>query len=227
MRHRMKVLVQTPAGTTEITLPLGTTSIGGSQEDPLRIEGLDAKVVVITLTAHFALISSQIPIRMGTVYYPKLNERLWLTGETLTVCEALSLTRVETTTLFHEGVVLQWLSDKHASPYHPTLMTAASALVGVMGTASASFCWLGPRTRVGRSASNDFQIDDSSIAREHFSLVAQRNRYFIDVEPDAPSVLLNGGRVRRPTVVQHLDSIQVGTSELRAFLGVGPRPTQV
>ncbi|HEV7611035.1 MAG TPA: FHA domain-containing protein [Steroidobacteraceae bacterium] len=105
-----------------------------------------------------------------------------------------------------------------------TLADAAGELIKVDGAGPASFA-LARRTRIGRSAACEMQIDSGSVSRHHaLVLVGPRDTVIEDLN-STNGVLVNGRKVMRQ-VLSDGDAITLGESRFRYCARPLPRSSE-
>ena len=100
----------------------------------------------------------------------------------------------------------------------------AGELIKIDGAGPATFA-LSRRTRIGRAAGCEMQIDSSSVSRHHALLVVGVRDTVIEDLNSTNGVLVNGR-----TVVRHVlsdgDAITIGESQFRYCAKPAPRSPQ-
>jgi len=84
---------------------------------------------------------------------------------------------------------------------------------------------LGPLTRIGRRATADIVIDDSTVSRRHALLLDRAGSPVIADDRSLNGVYVNGRRVREARL-EHGDEVQIGGRVMR-FLEVSPAPQPI
>jgi pSer/pThr/pTyr-binding forkhead associated (FHA) protein len=79
---------------------------------------------------------------------------------------------------------------------------------------------LGPLTRIGRRATADIVIDDSTVSRRHALVLDRAGSPVIADDRSLNGVYVNGRRVREARL-EHGDEVQIG-GRLMRFLEVSP-----
>ena len=81
---------------------------------------------------------------------------------------------------------------------------------------------LGPLTRIGRRATSDIVLDDTTVSRRHALVLERAGVPVIADDRSLNGVFVNGLRVHEARLT-HGDEVQIGNRVMR-FLEVRPRP---
>ncbi len=113
---------------------------------------------------------------------------------------------------------------QQAAGLPPPSTEASGELVRLDGDRQTSHA-LGRRTRIGRGAGCELQIDSSSVSRHHAVVLASPREAIIEDLNSTNGVIVNGRKVSRQ-LLRDGDVILIGEVKFRYSLNVGSRPLE-
>lgn len=101
--------------------------------------------------------------------------------------------------------------------------SAASKLMLIRTDSDTGIAYmLGARTRIGRSADNDVQVDASAVARHHAQILAGSTQIIIEDLDSTTGVWINGERIRR-WPLKDGDMVTIGNAQFRFVVRAAPQ----
>jgi Inner membrane component of T3SS, cytoplasmic domain len=219
----VRFLFEAGQSTSDLDLEPGQWTVGGAQEDGVRVAGLSPALVSLEVTEAAVWLRSARELLVGRGPLGPGMRRLLLPGEAVELAPAMRLRRepegMTTTTL---ALLQSWVRDEG-----PGARSAAAQLVCVAGPdAPSAFPLTGAQLELGRHPGCGVPLRDRSISRHHARLVRVANGHRLEDLGGPNPTRRNGRRLRTPAVLEDGDVIELGRTLLR-YLGAELDPRAV
>jgi FHA domain len=216
----MRFLFEAEQTTSDLDLGAGLWTVGGAQEDGVRVAGLSPGMVSLEVTETAVWLRCQRELRVGRGPVAPGMRRLLLPGEAVELGPAMRLRRAaEGTPTATRALLQSWVRDEG-----PGARSAAAELVCVAGPdAPSAFPLTGAQIELGRLPGCGVQLRDRSISRRHARLVRAGPGHRLEDLGGPNPTRRNGRRLRTPAVLEDGDVIELGKTLLR-YLAAEPDP---
>ena len=218
----MKLDIAQRGESTEVEVPEGRISVGGDSKDGIRIEGLAAHLLDLTVCGARVTLCPRETLCVNDVLVPRGVPRLLLPGERVALAEDVELRVIapQPPPLPGTAAVLKQLLSGPADPEN-TRAASLTCLTGLdMGR---RFFIAGDRCVVGRGTDATVRLRDRAVSRQHGRLRKGRTGFYIEDLGSPNGIYVNGSRLRTIRVLNEGDIVEIGRSLLR-FTGPAPEP---
>jgi len=211
-RVTVRFLFEAGQSTSDLDLGPGQWTVGGAQEDGVRVAGLSPGLVSLEVTEAAVWLRSARELLVGRGPLGAGMRRLLLPGEPVELAPAMRLRRAPEGMTSETLPLLQsWVRDEG-----PGARSAAAQLVCVAGPdAPSAFPLTGTQVELGRHPGCGVQLRDRSVSRRHARLVRAANGHRLEDLGGPNPTRRNGRRLRTPASLQDGDVIELGRTLLR------------
>ena len=202
--------------TTEVDLADGVATIGGAEQDHVRLAGMPEALLELTVEQTSLTVVTRRPTTIGAARFPPHVPRLLLEGDAVTI-DALVLRRPavpaqkrqRVDTAFVAKALLQGTLSSMAE-------TRAATLTCVAGIDSgATFTLAFTKTVIGRAERVDIRLHDRSVSRHHTTLSRRNGHFLVERGSATNGVYVNGRAVKGSTRLISGDVLELGQTVLR------------
>lgn len=213
---------------TELELPVGQWTVGGSPEDTVYLDGLPYRLVTLTVKPGELMVLGQRPLRIGSSLFPAKISRLLLPGEAVTLPNQVSLRRLPEPSVTAPRQQMETAFVAHSllsGALPPERSTRAASLTCVTGMDRGMIFTLPyDDSVVGRGGVATVSLRDRSVSREHARVVRRGKQHFLKPVASAMNATyVNGKVLRRELELQTGDTVEMGQTVLR-FEAAEPAP---
>ncbi len=199
---------------TALDLADGLVTVGGGENDGVRIEGLPPALLRLSIDGERATLTARETVELDGALFPPEVPRLLLPGESVRLPNGGELRRVakaEARKQLVTAMVLKELLVEHQLEH-----TRAASLVCLTGLdAGRRYPLAFGEGVIGRGLDAEVHVRDRAVSRHHARLVREADRWFIEDLGGPNGVYVGGVAVKSRRPLEHGDVIELGFSMLR------------
>ncbi|MFL5321833.1 MAG: FHA domain-containing protein [Myxococcaceae bacterium] len=226
LRARMRLELLLGGKKQQVEVVADHASIGGTEQDTVRVPGAPAKLVELRREGASWLLRTRVQGRINGVPFAALVPRVWVPGETLSMGPGLSILHVSETAAAVPGTAA--VAKEMLGTFEAPAMSPLPVLICLTGTESGRrFQLTAANAVVGRAEDAPIRLRDASVSRRHAKLEQVQDRLWIE-DLDSPNgVFVNGRRITRRALLPDGAVIEIGQTLLRLQLPeVAPPPAE-
>lgn len=206
---KLEITVQ---GQRQAAVLEGRGSIGGGDDDLIRLSDAPHKLVELWPEGPIWRVRTRVPGRVNGVSFPAHVGRVFCPGECIELPGAVTVTHLaEGGGMVGTAAVLKDLMSET-----PETLPSLPVFIGLTGPDSGRrFLMIGQEALLGRGDACQLQVRDGSVSRKHAKLERVGTRFWIE-DLDSPNgVFVNSRRISRRAVLADGVVIEVGQTLLR------------
>ncbi|MGQ0506455.1 MAG: FHA domain-containing protein [Myxococcaceae bacterium] len=219
----MRLLVRQGLETTELDLSEGLWTVGGAEEDAVRIEGLMGGLVELRLqgTHLTATLIESLPINGSP--FPANVARLFTPGERITLPDGTELALVEGENVRAGAETVAVLRNLFQGELLP-VATRAATLTVLTGLEAGRVFPLSGSDELGRGEQSALRIRDRSVSRRHARVLREGTGFTVEDLGTPNGTFVSAVRCEGKHPLRNGDTIEMGRTTLR-FNGSTPEPS--
>lgn len=217
----MKLEIVTDGEAVEVELEAGVVTVGGGEQDGIRIEGLPEAVAELRIDGERLMVQGRETFTVDDVLSPSGVFRLVLVGERVALSERVWLRQLAAKDGGEQGTaaVLKQLLVEIEEP-EETRSAHLTCLTGL--DVGRRFPLAGPVADLGRGEEVDIRIRDRAVSRKHARLRFGEQGFSLQDLGSPNGVYVNGKKVRGEVGLEDGAVIELGHSLLRFRAAVEP-----
>ena len=205
--------------TTTVDLADGIATVGGGEEDGIRLDGLPVGLLTLRLVADQLSVTAQRSVRVGDAVFPARIARLLVAGEDLELPNDIVIRRVidqkkrDSRRLVGTAFVAEELlkGDLHAEETRAATLTCVTGL-----DRGRVFPIPFADNVIGRADDVAVRIRDRAVSRYHVRLERDAKQYVLKlIASSMNGVYVNGLLLKKDTALKTGDVVEVGQTILR------------